>query len=125
MDRLFAANSGLDAEQIAAIVRQKIDGEIVGEFVVDDVQRDIEMKFAEVPLRDLQGIEIENPLNTLLTLADIAELNITEGPRTIERREQQRAGVVMASVTRNGVQRWRRGCQECARRGGCAAALPR
>lgn len=98
LDRLLAANYGLDTEQIAAIVRQKIDGEVIGDFVVDDERRDIEMKFAEVPLRDLQSIEIENPLNTLLTLADIAELNLTEGPRTIERREQQRAGIVMASL---------------------------
>ncbi len=99
LDRLLGASAGLDTQQVAAIVRQKIDGEVIGEFVIDDERRDIEMKFMEMPLRGLQGIEIENSRNSLLTLADIAELNLTEGPRTIERREQQRAGVVMASIT--------------------------
>ena len=97
LDKLLAARFGLDTEQVAAIVRQKVDGEIVGDFVADDEQRDIEMKFTEMSLRDLHGIEIENSQNALLTLTDIAELNVIEGPRTIERHEQQRAGVVMAS----------------------------
>jgi len=75
-----------------------VDGELVGDFMAEDEQRDIEMKFAEMPLHSLQSIEIENPQNALLTLADVAELNVTEGPRTIERREQQRAGIVSARL---------------------------
>jgi HAE1 family hydrophobic/amphiphilic exporter-1 len=98
LDRLLAASFGLDTAQVAAIVRQKVDGELVGDFMAEDEQRDIEMKFAEMPLHSLQSIEIENPQNALLTLADIAELNVTEGPRTIERREQQRAGIVSARL---------------------------
>jgi hydrophobic/amphiphilic exporter-1 (mainly G- bacteria), HAE1 family len=97
LDRPLAASFGLDTEQVAAVVREKVDGEVVGDFVAEDEQRDIEMKFAEMALHELPGIEIENPQGALLTLADIAELNVTEGPRTIERHEQQRAGVVMAS----------------------------
>ncbi len=98
LDRLLAASFGLDTAQVAAIVRQKVDGELVGDFMAEDEQRDIEMKFAEMPLHSLQSIEIENPQNALLTLADVAELNVTEGPRTIERREQQRAGIVSARL---------------------------
>jgi len=100
LDRLLAASFGLDTAQVAGIVRQKVDGEIVGDFIAEDEQRDIEMKFAEKPLYSLDGIEIENPQNALLTLADIAELKVAEGPRTIERREQQRAGLVSASLTK-------------------------
>ena len=97
LDKLLAGGFGLDTEQVAAIVRQKVDGEVLGNFIAEDEQRDIEMKFAEVSLHELSGIEIENPENALLTLGDIAELNVTVGPRTIERHGQQRAAVVMAS----------------------------
>lgn len=98
LDRMLASSFGLDAEQVARIVREKTDGEVVGDFVVEDEQRDIEMKFAEMPLHELEGIEIENAQGALLTLGDIANLQIVEGPRTIERREQQRAGIVTASL---------------------------
>jgi len=98
LDRMLAASFGLDAEQVARIVREKIDGEVIGDFVVEDEQRDIEMKFAEMPLNALSGIEIENEQGALLTLGDITSLEIVEGPRTIERREQQRAGIVTASL---------------------------
>ncbi len=100
LDKPLVSRFGLDTQQVAAVVREKVDGEIIGDFVADDEQRDIEMKFAEMSLRDLRGIEIENSQNALLTLTDIAELNVVEGPRTIERHEQQRAGVVMASPVR-------------------------
>lgn len=99
LDRLLASSFGLDTEQVASIVRQKTDGEVVGDFVVEDEQRDIEMKFGDMPLSELGGIEIENSQNALLTLGDIAKLNVTEGPRTIERRQQQRAGIVLASLS--------------------------
>ncbi len=98
LDRLLAASFGLDTAQVAAIVRQKVDGEVIGDFVAEDEQRDIELKFREMPLHSLESIEIENPQNALLTLADLAEMNVTEGPRTIERREQQRAGIVSARL---------------------------
>jgi len=100
LDRLLAASFGLDTAQVASIVRQKVDGEIVGDFIAEDEQRDIEMKFTEEPLHALYSIEIENPQNALLTLSDVAELNVIEGPRTIERREQQRCGLVGASLAR-------------------------
>ena len=98
LDRMLASSFGLDAEQVARIVREKTDGEVVGDFVVEDELRDIEMKFAEMPLHELEGIEIENAQGALLTLGDIAKLQIVEGPRTIERRKQQRAGIVTASL---------------------------
>jgi HAE1 family hydrophobic/amphiphilic exporter-1 len=97
LDKLLAGGFGLDTDQVAAIVRQKVDGEVLGNFIAEDEQRDIEMKFTELSLRELSDIEIENAQEALLTLGDIAELNVTEGPRTIERHGQQRAGVVMAS----------------------------
>ncbi|MFP6615616.1 MAG: efflux RND transporter permease subunit, partial [Candidatus Hydrogenedentota bacterium] len=99
LDRLLTAGFGLDTGQLAAIVQQKTDGEVVGDFVVEDEQRDIEMKFEELSLRELSGIEVENAQGALLTLGDIATLNTVEGPRTIERREQQRAGIVSASLS--------------------------
>jgi HAE1 family hydrophobic/amphiphilic exporter-1 len=97
LDKMLAGRFGLDTEQVAALVRQKVDGEIVGDFLAEDEQRDIELIFPDMSLFDLRGIEIENPENALLTLADLAELNIIEGPRTIERFEQERAGTVTAS----------------------------
>ena len=100
LDRLLAASFGLDAEQVAAIVRQKVDGEVVGDFTAEDEERDVEIKFAEPTLRELYNIEIENPVNALLSLSDIAELKETEGPRTIVRREQQRTGTVSASLAK-------------------------
>jgi len=100
LDRLLAASFGLDTYQVATVVRQKIDGEVVGDFIAEDEERDIEVKFAESPLHSLNGIEIENPRNALLTLDDIADLHVIEGPRTIERRDQQRTGVVSASLAK-------------------------
>lgn len=99
LDRLLIAGFGLDPTQLAEIVRQKTDGELIGDFEVEDEQRDIEMKFRELTLRELKGIEVENSQSALLTLGDIAKLNIIEGPRTIERREQQRAGLITASIS--------------------------
>ena len=98
LDRLLASSFGLDTEKVASIVRQKTDGELIGDFMLEDEQRDIEMKFRDLTLRELRGIELENSGGALLTLGDVAKLNIVEGPRTIERRQQQRAGIVSASI---------------------------
>jgi len=99
LDRLTAASFGLDTSQVATVVRQKVDGEVIGDFIAEDEERDIEMKFAEPSLDELGSIKIDNPVGALLTLADIAELEVAEGPRTIARRDQQRAGLVTAGLT--------------------------
>ncbi|MDP7638157.1 MAG: efflux RND transporter permease subunit, partial [Candidatus Hydrogenedentes bacterium] len=97
LDKMLAGRFGLDTQQVAAIVRQKVDGEVISDFMAEDEQRDIELVFPDMSLRGLRAIEIENYENALLTLTDIAELNVIEGPRTIERFEQERAGTVTAS----------------------------
>lgn len=86
VDREKALNSGLGNAQVAAQVRQAIQGQTATRFRTGAHEVDVRI---EIPadlrnsLERLRQLQIASPLGTSVPLEAIADIKITEGPTTI------------------------------------------
>ena len=94
-----AAAFGLTTQTISRTLERQLSGEVAGELSKDQRTRDIRVKYRDVDLRELHTIQIEGSDGAILTLGDIAELNIIEGPREILREDQRRVGRITGYLT--------------------------
>ena len=94
-----ASAFGLTTQTISRTLERQLSGEVAGELSKDQRTRDIRVKYRDVDLRELHTMQIEGADGAILTLGDIAELNIVEGPREILRENQQRVGRITGYLT--------------------------
>lgn len=94
-----AAAFGLTTQTISRTLERQLSGEVAGELSKDQRTRDIRVKYRDVDLRELRTMRIEGSDGAILTLGDIADLNIIEGPREILRENQRRVGRITGYLT--------------------------
>ncbi len=94
-----ASAFGLTTQTISRTLERQLSGEVAGELSKDQRTRDIRVKYRDVDLRELRNMQIEGSDGAILTLGDIAELNIIEGPREILREDQRRVGRITGYLT--------------------------
>jgi len=100
-DRQRLAQLGLPLRAVAELVRNKIQGQIPTEFQQRDRQIDIMVRLDEqdrMNLDDLRKIVVNPRGDVPIPLSSVAELRVREGPNEIRHLDQQRGGVVSASV---------------------------
>jgi HAE1 family hydrophobic/amphiphilic exporter-1 len=101
-DRDRLAYYGLNINDVAAIVRNKVQGVVSTEFREADRRIDIRVKVNE---EDKAGVDelgrlVVNPNQPVpIPLAAVADIRIKEGPSEIRRIEQQRAALITANVS--------------------------
>ena len=94
-----ASAFGLTTQTISRTLERQLSGEVAGELSKDQRTRDIRVKYRDMDLRELRNMQIEGSDGAILTLGDIAELNIIEGPREILREDQRRVGRITGYLT--------------------------
>ena len=94
-----ASAFGLTTQTISRTLERQLSGEVAGELSKDQRTRDIRVKYRDMDLRELHTMQIEGSDGAILTLGDIAELNIIEGPREILREDQRRVGRITGYLT--------------------------
>ncbi|MFC2076515.1 efflux RND transporter permease subunit [candidate division KSB1 bacterium] len=100
-DRVRVADMGTTIGQIAAVIRNKVEGEIATEFTRGDQQIDIRVRTQEDERRSLADIErltIQNQQGQSISLLALADIEVEQGPSEIRRVDQQRVGLVTANL---------------------------
>ncbi len=98
-----AAAFGLTAQSIVRDLERRLSGEVAGELSKDQRARTIRVGFEDVDLWELKTIRIDGADGALLTLADVADLQIVEGPREILRDGQRRVGHITGYLVEGAV----------------------
>ncbi|NLG87559.1 MAG: efflux RND transporter permease subunit, partial [Firmicutes bacterium] len=102
LDRTKAARLGFTAGTVGQTLRTAINGVEAGKYRVAGDEVDITVQLTESQRKDLtnlKGLIITSPTTGLqVTLGDIADVVIAEGPRQVDRDDQQRSGAVTADV---------------------------
>lgn len=98
IDRLVAASFGLDVQQIAQLLHNRLSGEVVSDIFNEGEDRNIRLLFQRPELRELQEMQIETPSGAVVRLADIAHLRSGEVPREILRHNQSRVARITAHL---------------------------
>ncbi len=93
-----AASFGLTPEDLIGDLKRRLSGEDVGEYSEGQRVRTIRVGFGEIDMTELAGIRIDTPDGSILTIGDIADPHIVEGPREIHRERQRRIGRVTGYV---------------------------
>lgn len=100
-NRILLAKYNLNVGDVAAVVRNKIRGDVATEFKEQDRKIDILVRLREQDresIADLKRI-IVNPHGVRpIPLAAVAEITVIEGPSEIRRVDQQRTAVVTANI---------------------------
>lgn len=97
-----AAAFGLTPQSLISDLERRLSGEIAGELSRDQRSRDIRVGFEEVSLQELRDIRIDAG-GAVLTLGDIADPRIVEGPREILREDQRRIGRISGYLVEGAV----------------------
>ncbi|MEK7728011.1 MAG: efflux RND transporter permease subunit, partial [candidate division KSB1 bacterium] len=101
-DRDRLAYYNLNINEVASLVRNKVQGVVLTEFREADRRIDIRVKVDE---EDKAGVEelqrlVVNPNQAVpIPLAAVANIQVREGPSEIRRIEQQRAALITANIS--------------------------
>ncbi len=101
-DRDRLAYYNLNINDVASVVRNKVQGVVATEFREADRRIDIRVKVNENDKAGLQELQrlIVNPNQPIpIPLAAIADVQVKEGPSEIRRIEQQRAALITANIS--------------------------
>ena len=93
---------GLTPQALIADLERRLSGEVAGELSKDQRSRDIRVGFEDVSLRELRSLRIDAG-GAILTLGDIADPRIVEGPREILREDQRRIGRISGYLVEGAV----------------------
>ncbi|HAA74746.1 TPA: AcrB/AcrD/AcrF family protein [Candidatus Latescibacteria bacterium] len=94
-----AASFGLTPDDLIGDLERRLSGEDVGEYSEGQRARTIRVGFKEMEMAELSQIRVDTPDGGILTVADVADPRIVEGPREIRRERQRRIGRVTGYVT--------------------------
>ncbi len=101
-NRPLLAQYGLNIRDVAAIVRNKVRGDVATEFKEQDRKIDVLVRLRETDresIDDLRRIIVNPGIGKAIPLEAIAEINVREGPSEIRRVDQQRTAVVTANLS--------------------------
>lgn len=101
-DRDRLAYYNLNINDVASVVRNKVQGVVATEFREADRRIDIRVKVNENDKAGLQELQrlVVNPNQAIpIPLAAIADVQVKEGPSEIRRIEQQRAALITANIS--------------------------
>ncbi|RMF65498.1 MAG: efflux RND transporter permease subunit [Calditrichaeota bacterium] len=93
---------GLNIRDVAAIVRNKVRGDVATEFKEQDRQIDILVRLQErdrESIEDLRRLVINPGAPKPIPLEAVAAIRVEEGPSEIRRVDQQRTAVVTANIS--------------------------
>jgi HAE1 family hydrophobic/amphiphilic exporter-1 len=97
-----AAAFGLTPQTLIADLERRLSGELAGEMTRDQRSRDIRVGFDDVSLQQLRSLRIDAG-GAVLTLGDVADPRIVEGPREILREDQRRIGRISGYLVEGAV----------------------
>ncbi|MBD3289549.1 MMPL family transporter, partial [candidate division KSB1 bacterium] len=100
-NRPLLAHYGLNIREVAAIVRNKVRGDVATEFKDEDRKIDILVRLKEEDKESISDLRrlIINPLGERpIPLEAIADIRVTEGPAEIRRVDQQRTALISANI---------------------------
>lgn len=97
-----AAAFGLTPQTLIGNLERRLSGEIAGELARDQRSRDIRVGFDDVSLQQLRDIRVDAG-GAILTLGDVADPRIVEGPREILREDQRRIGRISGYLVEGAV----------------------
>jgi len=83
---------GFTTQSFARQIEGRLSGEVAGELSRDQRTRNIRVGYQDVDWAQLKGVRIDAPDGTILTLNDLADLEVVVGPREILRDGQKRVG---------------------------------
>lgn len=101
-DRNRLAFYNLNINEVAAVVRNKVQGVVATEFREADRRIDIRVKVDEedkAGLAELKRLVVNPNKPVPIPLAAIADIQVKEGPSEIRRIEQQRAALITANIS--------------------------
>ena len=104
-DRVLLARYGLNVLDVAAIVRNKIRGDVATEFKDEDRKIDILVRLKEEDkesIDDLRRLIINPGSDRPISLQAVADIRVNEGPSEIRRIDQQRTAVITANIAPGG-----------------------
>lgn len=87
-----AAAFGLTPQSLADLLAQRLSGTEVGELSRDQRSRTLRVAYEKIDLQQLKHLRIDTADGAILTLGDLAEPRLVEGPREILRDGQRRIG---------------------------------
>jgi HAE1 family hydrophobic/amphiphilic exporter-1 len=101
-NRQLLSRYGLNIQNVASIVRNKVRGDVATEFKEEDRRIDVLVRVRD---RDKETIEnlrrlVINPGSPIpLPLEAVADIRVNEGPSEIRRIDQQRTAVITANIS--------------------------
>ncbi len=101
-DRPLLSHFGLNIRDVAAIVRNKVRGDVATEFKDEDRKIDILVRLKEEDkesINDLRRLIINPGGERPIPLEAIADIRVTEGPAEIRRVDQQRTALISANIS--------------------------
>lgn len=101
VDRLAASNYGLNTSDIGGVIRVALSGNQVGVYRANNEENNITLKFmkGEVQsINDIKNIRISNASGQQILLSQVATIEKTDTPPSIEREGKQDVAVVDANV---------------------------
>ena len=101
-DRQQLSRYGLNINNVASLVRNKVRGDVATEFKEEDRRIDILVRVREddkETIDDLKRMVINPGSSIPLSLEAVAEIRVNEGPSEIRRIDQQRTAVVTANIS--------------------------
>ncbi|MFC1733671.1 efflux RND transporter permease subunit [candidate division KSB1 bacterium] len=99
LDKVITAGLNLTMDQAVNAVRNRISENVVSEFQYAGDERDIRVTYPEISIEELEGILITTSQGAIVTLKNIADLELVRGPKEIRREEQDRAATVTADIS--------------------------
>jgi HAE1 family hydrophobic/amphiphilic exporter-1 len=101
VEREKAAQMGLSVAQVAATVETAMLGKVVSRFHDAGEEYDMRVRFQEAyrsTLDDLQKVSVSSPLGFSVPLSQVASLEESVGPITINRKDQNRVVTISGST---------------------------
>ena len=101
VDRQKAAKMGLSVAQVAATVETAMLGKVVSRFHDAGEEYDMRVRFQEAyrsTIEDLKKVSVSSPLGFSVPLSQVASLEESVGPITINRKDQNRVVTISGSI---------------------------
>ena len=106
-DRRKLANYGLNINQAASLLRNKVQGDIATELNEPDRKIDIRVRLLEEDRRslfDLENLVLDVPNRSPIHLSTVADVVLAEGPTEIRRMGPQRVALISANIVDRDLQ---------------------
>ena len=91
----------LDIYETARLVRDMVEGRIVGEFRKEDRQFDIRVRLQRIDIqdyKDLENLELRPTENERIKLGTVSQILTREGPNEIRRIDKERTALITANL---------------------------